>query len=43
MKGEKLSHIRQDLKNPEKNIFIFFNSSTYEKNFTEVLATLRNK
>ena len=30
--GEEFLHIRQDLKHPEKNVFVFNNSDTFTKN-----------
>ena len=31
--GETLAHIRPDLKNPHKNVFVFKDSPTFDSNF----------
>lgn len=33
--GEKFIHIREDLKYPGKQVFVFKNSKTFEENFKE--------
>ncbi len=34
-KGEHFLHVRQDLKYPEKNVFVFENSETFDSNLDE--------
>ena len=35
--GEKFSHSRPDLKNPSKNVFVFYNSETFAENMNKII------
>lgn len=32
-RGEKFLYVRQDLKYPDRNVFVFENSSSFDRNF----------
>jgi hypothetical protein len=46
MKGEKLLHVRADLKYPDKNVFVFENSDTFDVHLHNAIVeqrTIQNK
>lgn len=36
-RGEKLKHVRPDLKDPKSNVFVFEDSETFDRNMTDAI------